>query len=71
MTTMRTIFADPTLGASDLNAVLAFTQKLKKQDARIGKQEYASFISLYLTPILVNVHLAGSPHSPPRSPKPA
>lgn len=39
MTTTKTILADPALSASDLDALPAFTQKLKQQDARFGKQE--------------------------------
>ncbi|KAL2047855.1 hypothetical protein ABVK25_011264 [Lepraria finkii] len=40
MTTTKTILADPALSASDLDALPAFTQKLKQQDARFGKQDW-------------------------------
>ena len=39
MTTMKTILADPALSASDLDALPAFTQNLKQQDDRVGKQK--------------------------------
>ncbi|KAL2041837.1 hypothetical protein N7G274_005621 [Stereocaulon virgatum] len=62
MTTMRTIYAGPTVGASDLNAVLLFTQQLKKQDARIGKQDWiptlpTTFAEAGMTNIITSRHV--------------